>query len=363
MNSLLLLSLLACNKDGEPLDSGIAGELVTFTITVENVGVAYPYIDAALPGDDAVDVPVDSELTLIAVTDEGDVLASAPVTCWDESRAAIAPGAVELKELRVVEGLIQLRAAKSSAQVNSQAEGVGFSISGGETLQLYGIAHHIGDGAALDGSEPAAWLQSLVAGDVAAAESALEALVGVTHVAGAGYAASSLEPSVLWIDGEPDEGMGMEALAEDGDPLPILASAAERVHDGSVFADQEGGGYEPLLPGSQTTFTLEASTGEVLHFATMLAQSNDLFIGHGDGGVPLFEDDGTPISGEIQDQLLLWNLGTEVDQPLGKGPDQAPRQASGNSGAADDESAVRKVEDDQAPSPAQVIRVTVVPSE
>ena len=72
MNSLLLLSLLACNKDGEPLDSGIAGELVTFTITVENVGVAYPYIDAALPGDDAVDVPVDSELTLIAVTDEGD---------------------------------------------------------------------------------------------------------------------------------------------------------------------------------------------------------------------------------------------------------------------------------------------------
>lgn len=91
----------------------------------------------------------------------------------------------------------------------------------------------------------------------------------------------------------------------------------------------------PALPGDAYSFTFEAVPGERLSFATLFVQSNDFFFVPPAGGIELFDGD-TPIEGDITAQISLWDAGTEVDQPLGVGADQAPRQAGPDTGADQD---------------------------
>ncbi|MFT5583109.1 MAG: hypothetical protein ACI9VR_000687, partial [Cognaticolwellia sp.] len=163
----------------------------------------------------------------------------------------------------------------------------------------------------------------------------------------------------LVVLGESDRGEGLEALAEDGNPLQLLE--LDSFSSSAVFADQEGGGYEPLMPGTITTFEIEASQGEQLFFASMLAQTNDLFLGSPPQGIPLF-DGSTPVEGEFADALVLYDAGTETNQPPGLGPDQAPRQLAPNTGAADESSELREVDDGYSyPAPDAVLSVRVAP--
>ena len=56
--------------------------------------------------------------------------------------------------------------------------------------------------------------------------------------------------------------------------------------------------------------------------------------------------DGTLASGGNRyenDQVALWDAGTEVDQPVGEGPDQAPRQDEAGQGDPDPDDTVREV--------------------
>ena len=60
----------------------------------------------------------------------------------------------------------------------------------------------------------------------------------------------------------------------------------------------------------------------------MFVQSNDWFFAPDPAlGIALYDDEGAPISGDVTDQILVWDSGTEVDQEPGTGADQAPRQA------------------------------------
>ena len=43
--------------------------------------------------------------------------------------------------------------------------------------------------------------------------------------------------------------------------------------------------------------------------------------------------DGNAISGDVSDQVDLWDAGSEVNQPIGEGDEQAPRQSGPNTGA------------------------------
>jgi hypothetical protein len=136
----------------------------------------------------------------------------------------------------------------------------------------------------------------------------------------------------LFTAGQPDRGLGLEALAEDGNP----ALLAQAVPGAGVFNTPAGAGEPgPLLPGSAYEFTLEAAPGDHLSFATMLVQSNDLFYAPDGQGIALFGADGMPVSGDITAQIGLWDAGTEVNQEPGVGADQAPRQAGPNTGAAE----------------------------
>ena len=70
-----------------------------------------------------------------------------------------------------------------------------------------------------------------------------------------------------------------------------------------------------------------------LSFATKFVQSNDLFYAPDGEGIAVWGDDG-PITGDITDQIMLWDAGTEVNQEPGTGADQ-PIRGGNKSGAAD----------------------------
>ena len=164
----------------------------------------------------------------------------------------------------------------------------------------------------------------------------------------------------FFTDGQPDRGAGLEALAEDGSPAELAANLAR---NSGVFATPEGAdGPGPLTPGNAYEFTFVARPGDRLSFATMYVQSNDLFLSPGDTGIALFTDDRLPISGDITDQIGLWDAGTEVNEEPGVGANQAPRQAGANTGA-DEGGVVRLVDDGFTyPAVADIVRITITSS-
>ena len=170
---------------------------------------------------------------------------------------------------------------------------------------------------------------------------------------------SSADP--LFSDGQADRGQGLEALAEDGNPADLAAalSTVNGVTSSGVFNTPAGGdGPGPLLPGSAYEFSFEAEDG-ALSFATMYVQSNDLFFAPSGAGIPLFNADGTPVSGDITAEVRLWDAGTEVNQAPNFGPDQAPRQDGPDSGA-DEGGPVQTVDDGNSyASVSSLIRVTI----
>jgi hypothetical protein len=166
----------------------------------------------------------------------------------------------------------------------------------------------------------------------------------------------------LFTAGQADRGVGLEALAEDGDPSNLAAAVANQagVAASGVFNTPVGeSGPGPLLPGNAYEFTFTAAPGDYLSFATMFVQSNDLFYAPDGTGIALFKADGTPITSDITNQITLWDAGTEVNQEPGFGPDQAPRQAGPNTGE-DENGVVQLVSDGFTyPVTTDLIRVTV----
>ena len=207
-------------------------------------------------------------------------------------------------------------------------------------------------GKATDSSDPTAGLPEP---RVAAQFTVRIENLGTVLAPGAWVAQRGGEP--FFTDGQPDRGAGLEALAEDGNPTEL---SADLHPNSSVFTTPVGAdGPGPLTPGNAYEFTFVARPGDRLSFATMYVQSNDLFLAPGDTGIALFADDGLPISGDITDQIELWDAGTEVNEEPGVGANQAPRQAAANTGA-DEGGAVRLVDDGFTyPAVADIVRITV----
>lgn len=175
------------------------------------------------------------------------------------------------------------------------------------------------------------------------------------------YAVHQAGADILFTSDASDFGLGLEALAEDGDPNALSESLAadEMVAATGVFNTPVGGSAPgPALPGGDYQFEFEANPGDNLSFATMLVQSNDFFFAPAAAGLPLFDATGNPVTGDVTSDILLWNAGTEVDQAPGAGPDQAPRQAGANTGDAEG-GVVAEVADASWPTTDQVIRVTI----
>ncbi|MEM6732421.1 MAG: spondin domain-containing protein, partial [Myxococcota bacterium] len=136
----------------------------------------------------------------------------------------------------------------------------------------------------------------------------------------------------LFIAGSPDAGQGLEVLAEDGGGDMLAAAVG-----GEAFGIPVGeSGPGPLFPGMNYEFTVTTSETDVgLSFATMLVQSNDLFVTNGVESIPLFDAQGQPLGERDVTALLeVWDAGTEVNQAPGFGPDQ-PLLSGGPAGAAE----------------------------
>lgn len=102
----------------------------------------------------------------------------------------------------------------------------------------------------------------------------------------------------------------------------------------------------PAGPGTIYEFTFVAQYIDKVTLATMILESNDWFIASADP-TGIHPHDIVPLVDtivNITDLFAIYDAGTEVDQDLGKGHYQAPRQSTANSGPADPNPLVRKVD-------------------
>jgi hypothetical protein len=139
----------------------------------------------------------------------------------------------------------------------------------------------------------------------------------------------------LFTTGDPDYGKGIEAVAEDGNATPLGTNLAslDGYITGAVFNTPVGAVTPgPILPGSQYSFTFNASPGDSLSFASMLAATNDVFFAPKDGGIPLFDENDAPTTGDVSNQIYLWDAGTEGNEEPGIGPNTVTNQLAPNTG-------------------------------
>ncbi len=135
---------------------------------------------------------------------------------------------------------------------------------------------------------------------------------------------------------------GLEELAESGNPGVLVKNLEARGHDGmdgvmlhGVFNTPVGAnGPAPIGPGGAYEFTFTAEPGMRLSLATMFGQSNDWFYAPKRQGVDLFKN-GKALSGDITNEFMLFDAGTEKDEEPGVGLNQGPRQKDPNAGEAE----------------------------
>ena len=140
-----------------------------------------------------------------------------------------------------------------------------------------------------------------------------------------------------------------------------VAAEYDLVASGSFSTPVGAGGPGPIGPGDAYEASFSAAPGSKLSFATMFVPSNDFFYAPDEGGIALFDDQGMQVTGDITAQVMLWDVGTEINQEPGLGADQPQRQFGPNTGAADPDTMVRLAPDDFANLPAvsDVLMVTL----
>ncbi|RPG36800.1 MAG: hypothetical protein CBB72_003570 [Muricauda sp. TMED12] len=134
----------------------------------------------------------------------------------------------------------------------------------------------------------------------------------------------------------------------------------ENVFESKEYFDNGTTGF--IMPGDSESFSFDAGEGHYLSFATMLVQSNDLFYGFDEMGIPLYDENGNALTGDITAMVSLWDAGTEVNEEPGVGANQAPRQTGPDTGADENETVKRitEVNDGFAyPNVSDVIKVTL----
>jgi hypothetical protein len=160
---------------------------------------------------------------------------------------------------------------------------------------------------------------------------------------------------------------GKESL----EPKTVFTVRIENVSPGyefaasGAFATPVGAdGPGPIGPGGAYEFSFTAAPGSALSFANMFVPSNDFFYGPGADGIALWDENGDQASGDVTEQIQLWDAGSEVNQEPGLGPDQVQRQGVANTGASDSDNTVRLATDDfnNLPATSDVISVTMTPT-
>ncbi len=169
----------------------------------------------------------------------------------------------------------------------------------------------------------------------------VEFTVKIENISAKASLQSALSP-LVWTVGNPSPlplfqagskaSEGFERLTEDGDPEVLFEQLAPAVTQAKGL---KGHQESPTAAGASQSFSFKAKAGAHLNFASMLAESNDLFVAPLNGAVELFDQDNEPISGPVT--VTLWDAGTKQNQEPGKGDAQAPRQKAANTGTAENQ--------------------------
>src|SRR5258705_2310183 len=180
----------------------------------------------------------------------------------------------------------------------------------------------------------------------------------------------------LWVLNEKKSGLfsegkvainGLESQAEDGDPLglagsPMMSHHASSLH--GVFNTPIGMmGPGPIRPGESYEFSFTANPGMKLSMTLMNGQSNDEFYAPDANGIALFDSKGMPVSSDITEKLILWDAGTEVNEELGIGPNQGPRQKGPNTGPEQHGVVTRAENEAMYTKNGELFRVTITPEQ
>jgi hypothetical protein len=147
----------------------------------------------------------------------------------------------------------------------------------------------------------------------------------------------------VFTEGLPDYGIGLETLAETGNPEPLYISLMNAGYVTGFMAGPDG----PLFPGQMLEFTIEGQVGQTVSFASMLGASNDIFFSTGDKGIKLSNG---VAEKDITHLFELYDAGTEVNEYPGA-------QTSANT----EEGGNVRLPDDGLPWPeaSDVIKVTI----
>ena len=180
------------------------------------------------------------------------------------------------------------------------------------------------------------------------------------------------EAAPFFTSSEAGRGDGLRALAEEGGPAALADALRAQgfltgVFDTPVCADGPGPLPSEIADGFGNTYEFEVTASPdspYLSFATMLVQSNDLFLVSGENGIALFDEDGSAIGVQnVTDKLLLWGAGTEANGKSGAraGTSQSSRQSDLNAGSANDKEG-RSINDGFSyPNIADLVKVSIVP--
>jgi hypothetical protein len=170
----------------------------------------------------------------------------------------------------------------------------------------------------------------------------------------------------IFTKNAPDYMEGLERIAEDGNPADLATSIIKKkgIKETGVYSIPVGkSSSAPIMPGEKFEFEFKASHGERLSFASMLGQSNDIFISPGDIGIELFTKNGA-VTGDVSEKIYLWDAGTEINEYPGAGINQAPRQLAPNTGPSESNPVkmIEEVNDGFSyPLPIDIIKVTITP--
>lgn len=183
-----------------------------------------------------------------------------------------------------------------------------------------------------------------------------------------GAGAVHVLPSPLYVTGQGApvvNGLnGLEKFAEDADPTDLI-EVLQANPDVSVIVlattpTQELSSGGVLRPGEtyRVVFNAERSNSR-LSFALPDLQANDSVVGTADAGVALFNEDGTPRSGDITSAFSRIDVGTEVNEPPAQGPNQIARQPMPNLGGSEARPVGPVADGFSYPPVASTLRVTV----
>jgi hypothetical protein len=143
------------------------------------------------------------------------------------------------------------------------------------------------------------------------------------------FAAIHFRPQFLFTQDQADYGQGLQELAENADVSKLLQSfrAASDLEVIGLANEPSSGSIGILAPGQSFTLLLSAVSKDArLSLATCFLQGNDILLMSPDTGIPLFDDNDVPLSGDITPLFSFYDIGTEVNEPPGIGANQVLRQ-------------------------------------